>query len=389
MIENPPREKTLLCVTGLSPQIVTETLHALAVDRHWIPDRIRLITTAEGAKRARLSLLSDEPGWFRRLCADYQLPPIRFTDEDILVLAQADGTPMADIRTPQDNERMADFIVEQVRQLTANPHSELHVSMAGGRKTMGFYLGYALSLFGRPQDRLSHVLVSEPFESCWDFFYPTPYSRVIRINDKNLADTRDASINLAEIPYVSLRHGMTADLLAGRVGFAEAVNAVNQALAPPNLRLDLQSCRIEAAGKVVALTPASLAMLSLFARRVLQGKGIVTAPNKGAPEPDWARDYLHEYRLVKGEMGDLDQTANALKDGMDGEYFSTCKSRLHKELKERLGAMARDYQIDDGGARPKRYSLALSPERITYCRLTEDKARKLAQADSLPRAEAD
>ena len=30
---------------------------------------------------------------------------------------------------------------------------------------MGFYLGYALSLYGRTQDRLSHVLVSSPYES--------------------------------------------------------------------------------------------------------------------------------------------------------------------------------------------------------------------------------
>lgn len=37
---------------------------------------------------------------------------------------------------------------------------------------MGFFVGYALSLFGRAQDRLSHVLVSDPFESLTDFYYP-------------------------------------------------------------------------------------------------------------------------------------------------------------------------------------------------------------------------
>ena len=44
---------------------------------------------------------------------------------------------------------------------------------------MGFYLGYALSLYSRAQDRLSHVLVNSPFESHSEFFYPTPESRVI------------------------------------------------------------------------------------------------------------------------------------------------------------------------------------------------------------------
>jgi CRISPR-associated protein (TIGR02584 family) len=41
---------------------------------------------------------------------------------------------------------------------TADPQASLHVSIAGERKTMGFYVGYALSLFGRTQGRLSHVL---------------------------------------------------------------------------------------------------------------------------------------------------------------------------------------------------------------------------------------
>ncbi|MEN8168228.1 MAG: CRISPR-associated ring nuclease Csm6, partial [Pseudomonadota bacterium] len=151
--------RVLLCVTGLSPQVVTETVYALAVKRNWIPTQIRLITTAEGAKRARLSLLSEDPGWFQRICDDYRLPPIQFTSEDILTLRDDQGLPLEDIRTLRDNELAADYIVEQVRELTGDQHGELHVSIAGGRKTMGFYLGYALSLFGRPQDRLSHVLV--------------------------------------------------------------------------------------------------------------------------------------------------------------------------------------------------------------------------------------
>lgn len=45
-------------------------------------------------------------------------------------------------------------------------------NLAGGRKSMGFYIGYALSLFGRGQDRMSHILVEEAFETHPEFFYP-------------------------------------------------------------------------------------------------------------------------------------------------------------------------------------------------------------------------
>lgn len=356
-------------MTGLSPQVVTETLYVLVTEQNWVPQHIKIITTAEGAKRAKLSLLSDDPGWFHRLCTDFSLPPIRFSEEDILVLGQENGKMMEDIRTPLDNERMADFIVEQVRQLTSDQRNELHVSIAGGRKTMGFYLGYALSLFGRTQDKLSHVLVTEPFESCWDFFYPTPYSRVIQTNDQNLADTRDAKISLAEIPFVSLRHAMTENFLGGDVSFGTVVDAVSRSLAPPRLIIDLKSQRIEAAGTVIRVPPTELALLSLFARRLLSCEPPVLAPNKEVPDTEWADRYLDEYDLIKGEWGDTDLTRKALKIGMDGKYFSSCKSNLHRTLKKTLGIAADPYLIDDGNQRPRRYSLALSKEALEYRKL--------------------
>ena len=50
---------------------------------------------------------------------------------------------------PAADAFIADAITALVRALTADPGSAVHASIAGGRKTMGFYLGYALSLFGR------------------------------------------------------------------------------------------------------------------------------------------------------------------------------------------------------------------------------------------------
>lgn len=201
--------RILVAVTGLSPQVVTETLYALAVARTpaWIPDEIHLITTAIGAENARLNLLAGE-AWFHRLVADYQLPAIAFPAEHIHLLPGPDGEPLDDIRTPQQNTLAADFITETVRRLTETPESELHVSIAGGRKTMGYYLGYALSLYGRPQDRLSHVLVSEPYETNRAFYYPTPYDHPIhslRGGKEITVDARHARVELADIPFVRLR----------------------------------------------------------------------------------------------------------------------------------------------------------------------------------------
>jgi len=360
--------RVLLAVSGLSPQIVTETIYALAADEFapFVPTEVHLITSAEGAQRAELSLLSDDLGWFHKLCADYHLPGITFNRSHIHVMRDARGQPMSDIRSPADNRAAADFITAQVRAFTADSGCALHASIAGGRKTMGFYLGYALSLFGRPQDRLSHVLVSDPFESSYDFFYPTPYSRVLQTKGGQLADTALAQVTLAEIPFVSLRHGLPTALLAGQASFNDTVAAARVALAPAQLTIDLARQRILAGGLEITLPPAELALLAVFARQAMQGLEPLNAPTKGVPDPAWAKRYLREYRLVTGSLADIEATERALRDGMDGEYFSARKSKLERRLKAALGPAFEAYRIHDGGARPRRYGLTLIHDAVRF-----------------------
>lgn len=365
--------RVLLAVSGLSPQIVTETIYALASDPchgPFVPTEVHLITTREGAQRAELSLLSDDLGWFHRLCRDFHLPGIQFNRQHIHIIRDHNERGMDDIRTPEDNRAAADFITAQVRHFTADPQCALHVSIAGGRKTMGFFLGYALSLYGRDQDRLSHVLVSEPYENSFDFFYPTPYSRVLTVRSpqgERLVDAALAEVTLAEIPFVSLRHGLPQSLLAGHATFSEAVQAVRATLAAPMLLLDLARRRVVAGGVTVELPPAELALLAVFARRTQANQPPLPAPPKtGEADLAWAQRYLVEYKAITGCMADTDATLRALRNGMDGEYFSQRKSKLEKRLKAALGPAADAYRVHDGGTRPRRYGLTLSPDAVRF-----------------------
>lgn len=361
------RRRILVAVTGLSPQIVTETIYALAVQQEpaFVPTEVHLITTREGANRARLSLLSESPGGFHSLRKDYGLPEIDFPESNIHVLVGADDKVLDDIRTPEDNRVAADLITSILRELTADPESALHVSIAGGRKTMGFFIGYALTLFGRPQDRLSHVLVSAPFESSYQFFYPTPYPKVIEIGDTQLADTATAQVTLAEIPFVSLRHGLPEPLLNGHASYNETVDAARRSLGPAELVVDLRQRCIIASGTSFRVAPAQLALLAVFARRLLTGEPAIGAPSKDVPEADWAERYLAELRGISGHLGDIDAAEHALRNGMDGNYFSTTLSRLRDVLKQHLGAAATPYLVDDGACRPRHYSLALPATAVT------------------------
>jgi len=370
--QDAPSRRILLAATGLSPQIVTETLYALAVqgEPRWVPTEVHLITTAEGAERARHSLLSADLAWFARLIADYRLPPIAFSESHIHVLEDANGAPLPDIRTPADNDQAADQLTELVRRFTADPATQVHASIAGGRKTMGYYLGYALSLFGRPGDRLSHVLVSEPFESTWDFFYPTPYSRIIETRDHKLADTAQARVMLAEIPFVSLRHELPKALLAGKASFSATVAAARAGLGAPELLIDYRARLIRAGGRTIALPPTQLAFIGWMARRRLRGEPHLPCPVPEHPEADYAAEYLAEYRAVLGAMGDDERTAGRLEAGMDRAFFTEVKSRLYGRLRDALGTGRKPYLFDSED-KSRRYGLRLEAAQVQFVSVSD------------------
>lgn len=374
------RRRILLAAAGLTPQIVTETLYALAVSRQpaFVPTEVRLVTTAEGAERARLSLLGDDPGWFSRLLQEYGVREIEFQDRHIHVLRSAAGGGLEDIRSEEDNRRAADEITELVRKLTGDSESALHVSIAGGRKTLGFYLGYALSLFGREQDRLSHVLVSAPFESHPGFYFPTRQRHVIYTAppESRPLDTATAAVTLAEIPFVRLRGELPEELLMGPGSFELAVDAAQRQVSEAELSLDLRARRAAAGGKELILRPAELAFLSWMARRRMMGCGPLACPADGAPETSYAEPFLAEYRELAGPLGDVERTERALRNGMEKSYFLERKSRLNGALKSALGRRAGPYLVQALGRRPNTaYGLLLNPERIRYANETVENKR--------------
>ena len=365
--------RILVVVTGMSPQVVTETTYALAVrEPAWVPTEIRLITTHKGAQIAERDLLSDGDGWFHRLCRDYELPPVDFNAERIHTLSGSNGEPLDDLQTPADNTTAADAITQLLCDLTEDDASALHVSIAGGRKTMGFYLGYALSLYGRRQDRLSHVLVNPPYESLLEFFYPTPTEMIVKARDGCLVDARDADVSLAEIPFVRLREGLPQDLLEGKIRFQDAVEAAQRAIGPVELVIDLQGERVRAGGRVFHLPPLQLAFLAWLARRRKKGLEWLACPTEDILEPKYAAAFLREYNAIVGPMGFSEPTSKRLASGMDRGFFLQTKSRLHRTMKQTLGSR-------DSGAylvvrrtekRRKVFGIDIDPNAIRFDALT-------------------
>jgi len=218
----------LLAITGASPQVVTETLYALHAEGKTFPDEVYIITTL-GCKKMLCEGFFDD-GHLMALLNEYDMPTIKFDESHIWLIEDEQGNPVNDAKSIEDQTFMADFITRKVFELTQQQDLAIHASIAGGRKTMAFYLGYAMSLLARPQDTLSHVFVNDEFEFVKDFYYPTKHSNLINGKfGQPKVDTQNAVVTLAEIPFVRMRASVDTQLInsMGDMSFSQTVSTLN------------------------------------------------------------------------------------------------------------------------------------------------------------------
>ena len=200
-------EHKLIAVVGNTPQVMTETLWALRVQCSVPIDEVFVMTTTMGKATCQQRLLDE--GRFEKMLVDYDIDPkVKFdADHDhIRVFKDAEGNFLDDIRTSEENRLARDQLFRWIEDWTQKDHVALHCSLAGGRKSMGYLLGAAIQFFGRPQDRLYHVLVTPPeIETNRDFFFPPVREEQVLTPDGQRISTADVRIELAELPYVSVR----------------------------------------------------------------------------------------------------------------------------------------------------------------------------------------
>lgn len=234
-------ERTLLlAVTGMSPAVVTETLFGIDRNGDSWPKEIKVITTSKGKDKIAKGLIEEQQ--LEKLCQELSKPIIPFSNDHILVVPNAEGMPVEDARNLADHEALANFIMTTVRDEAQNENTRIHASIAGGRKTMTFYLGYAMSLFGRHYDKLSHVLVgenSEVFERCPDFYFPTRNDHIVHEFNGTEHNAKDATIILADIPFIRQR-AVVPDLMKNmqdKIDFRRLTDLINLGEQPDQVEL--------------------------------------------------------------------------------------------------------------------------------------------------------
>ena len=357
--------RILLAVAARSPQIVTETIYALTqqADSACMPTEVHVITTKRGQEFVQ-QLLGDQSkaGWLQALCTDYDLPLPVCDQSHIHLIADADGNVLDDVRTCDDNTHAADFITRIVQELTADSESSLVVSLSGGRRTMTFYIGYALSLFGRPQDRLTHVLVEDEYFFNAEFFYPPPKETWVVRPDNSGFDASKVEVTLADIPFVRLRQGLPSRLLNGQTSFIDTVDAAQAELDPAQITFEAASLQLTCSGRPVPMNAVELSFYIMLIRRAQQG----ALPVRWT-DADLADEFLKVYGMLNGENGGFERAKKTLTKGMTKEYFEQRKSRVNSQLRKVLGKrLAQSYLIDSHGKRPNtRFGLTLPASAIS------------------------
>lgn len=362
-------KNVLFLVTGMTPQIITETVWALACDPElaepWVPDEIHVLSTEDGLNQIRSRLFSEKEGFkFAKFKQDYpQLRDIDFdgSEQFLHVIKDEKGQVLSDLRTPKDNETAANVICAKVREFTLDDSVNLHVSIAGGRKTMGFYAGYALSLYGRTQDAMSHVLVEERYELARDFFYPTPDSDVYVTNRDGIElKAKDAQVWLANIPFVRLRRQLTDDALISNLSFTEVVDFINAANEIPKVAIYNNADRqVVVNNKKIKLSPKEFSLYLLVAELNANNQSLVY-PSKEI-EGDSIND---EAQARYDEIYDLHKTLSGKdKVVMDYDNFSQTVSKIATKLKKGFGTAIGEkiaiQKLDDG-----KYGLKLPAENV-------------------------
>lgn len=394
MNSTPPTRRILLCVSGMSPAIITETLYALHQQNPpFVPDEVHVVTTQTGYQRVQTDLLDPDKGHFHRFMRDY-LPgqTIRFDDSTIhrITLRKPKAAPERnpfgqlmrhvdlpdpaldleeeqpeDIVTEAESRAAGDTIYRVMHQLKAEPGTVLHTSVAGGRKSMTFYIGHAFSLLAGPQDKLSHVLVSEPYERTKGFFYPTPQPCMLPVGTDKAAgmkvDAAQAQVTLAELSVLRLGALFSEHWPAkARQSFDVAVRLAQDTLVAPEIQVvmdDNDEGHLKVSGEDIKLSAKQFAVFAVFA---LARHHAHELPDKGALRLDDLSDAF---------WSELAETLPEGRFGIDMK-FSNVLSKIKKELQTHIGPVAKHFEIDvvgqpKRGNKPRMHALRTDPQRIT------------------------
>lgn len=362
---NKPDKHHLLVFSDRLPQVVTEALWALYHQHHIQPEQLEVVTSTTGKEEMLKHLISSSPHQPNKLVmlqADYSLAPLHFNQQQIHLLPHPEHSLHAK-RDSIKQEENRDFILRLIQSRTQASNHKLHLVLSGEKRLYTHYVGLAMSLFARQQDSLSYLQIDAALKHS-EFFYPTPYSKIIYTRYGSL-NAQHAEVNLIDVPFVRQRH-----LLA----YVKRNPQQKQQIIPPtplpntllSLKVDLNSGSLTCSGVAISLPPATLGFYMVLLEEMLDEdeKEGYQCPPANKPDRVLAIKYL-QMRLRMAGIASYDDSLQAvialahreidniqqkelcgLKDGMKASFFNDKKNKIRTALQQALPApLAQRYGI--------------------------------------------
>ena len=370
------KRNVLLAVIGLSPQVITETLFALNQQSRPV-DCIHVITTRQGREKIHAELLASGTGHFYRYLRDHGDPDrrIEFHEGHVHVVRDPNGREIDDINTEEHNEACLELCLRLTYQLTASDDTAVFFSVSGGRKTMSSCLTLAAQMYGRPQDRIYHVLVSPEFEMNRDFYFPPRVSEPVCLRDEQgqpyWKESRYARLALVHMPFASIRRKLSDAFLKEPLDPGSLMASLireDQAL----LEMDLLESKLRYKGMEVDMMPARMALYGLFIMMKKEcSERRKTCSYCTECYLDMEAIYTRQsrivelYRVISGRS-DLDEMSDTGILGLTAENFRSYKGKIRRDLETGFGRYSlEELEIASIGSRPNtKYGLRIDKRKI-------------------------
>ena len=281
-------EKDIVLIAGIgtSPAVLTETVWALAHQKPAVvPDKVVVITTTSGKSGLVKSLLSGEDCVWEQLKAALCKDKINiegrlsFTEDSIKVMLDSKDKRLKDLRNGEENLDAADFMLGEIRQYTEDPSKIVLCSIAGGRKTMSALLFSCMSLLGREQDKVYHVLIPPKYDCGMapPFYFPQKgvvhelLDRGRKPTGKKIQSSK-IGIELFDVPYVRMRGWFQEKFKTLPPSYRKLVAKV-QTVAPsavvrPEVEIDAWNCAVRVGGVELRPSPYEFAVLIMLANGI-------------------------------------------------------------------------------------------------------------------------
>ena len=346
-------DKKIVLVVGMgtSPAVMTETVWALAHQAEpVVPDEIVVITTKSGKDALRAAIMSGAPSVWNRLKTALAKEKIAidgklvFGDTSLRVIPDADGNEASDLRTGADNLRAADFMLGELRRYTADSATTVLCSIAGGRKTMSALLFSCMSLLGREEDKVYHVLLPTEFECGTEppFFFPEPGVTYTSKKTEKKYRASKVQSELFEVPFVRMR-GWYQDKFKGEPPSYKSLISKVQSVAPPavvypEIEIDAWNGWVKVNGVDVKMSRPCFATLLLLASgcepKKLHARLCELHAQHGAAECDWLSTFRAGTLFTNPDfIEDLTKTLSNLRKSLSAAGFQNVETLVPQRFR--------------------------------------------------------